>query len=515
MNRSENAISPFRLVQDTARRQWLKGLAFFIGTLTLVTAAAVFWGNTYRSDARIFVRLGRESVSMDPTVSTSGAITVNETREVEINSVLEILQSRDLAERVVDKLGEEAILTGRPPDENSVKKQRSAFSELMAKLRVLKDGRAVSIKERAITSLLRGLKVWSPKKTTVIGIEYSSESPEVAQMVVTEVIDAFKSEHARVNRTEGSYEFLREQAELLEKKLLESQNAMRDAKNKTGLVSIEGHKQLLQDELSLLETQLINANSDLSGSRARLLSLERASTVLPERQETEGVIVADDATSRMREALYEVQLRERELATKYNEGHPTLKRAQEQSRQAQEIYDAQSREREQTTTGMNPARQQIELAVLTERANFESLQAKCDSLNEQRKAATLRMQALNTDEVQLAELQRKVEHAESNFRNYAERMEIARLDQQLENERISNVNTIQPASFIEKPASPNRLLLLSLGVVFATCGSIGVMMLAEFSSPRVKAEQEYPEVFLPRSPLSPASSWHEESALHS
>lgn len=271
----------------------------------------------------------------------------------------------------------------------------------------------------------------------------------------------------------------------------------------------------MHDELALLETQFINANSELSGSRARLLSLEKATVLLPERQETDGVVVANDATNRMRDALYEVQLRERELATKYKEEHPMLKRAQEQSRQAQEIYDAQAMEREQTTTGMNPARQQLEVVVLTERANFESLQARCKSLNEQREAAVLRMQALNNDEVQLTELQRNVEHAESNFRNYSERVEIARLDQQLENERISNVNIIQPASFIEKPASPNRLLLLVLGLVFASCGSIGVMMLAEFAAPMVKSDQEYPEVFLPRSSLSTASSWFKESALHS
>jgi len=480
-------------------------LAFFIGSLSLVFVAAAFWGNTYRSDAKIFVRLGRESVSMDPTVSTSGGITVNETREVEINSVLEILKSRDVAERVVNKLGEDTILSGQLPVTNSVKKEPSVISQVTSQLRILKDGREVSSKERAITGLLRGLKVWSPKKTTVIGIEYGSESPQVAQMVVIEVIDAFKSEHGRVNRTAGSYEFLAEQVLLLETKLLEAQNAMRDAKNKTGLVSVDGHRKLLQDEFAFLENQLISANSDLSGSQARLVSLEKATASLPERQETEGVTVANDATSRMREALYGVQLQELDLITKYQAAHPTVKKAKEQSRQAQEIYDAQAGEREQTTTGMNPARQQLEVAILTERANCESLKAKCESLDEKHEAAALRMQALNTEEVQLAELQRKVEHAESNFRNYSERMEIARLDQQLENERISNVNIIQPASFIEKPASPNRLLLLGLGLLFASCGSIGVMMLSEFAAPKVEDRQDYTEVFSPRSPLSTAS----------
>ena len=491
MNRFGNDLFGFQTLLCAIRRQWGKGTLFLVGSLSLVSMAVVFWGNTYRSEARIFVRLGRESISLDPTVSMNGTITVNETREVEINSILEVLQSRDLAAVVVDKLGEETVLSGLPSDQVAEKSGPSILSELLSRIRVLKDGRAITRKERVITSLLRNLNVSSPKKSTVISIQYESDSPEIAQMVVDQVIDGFKTEHVRINRTSGSYEFLREQSQLFKDKLVTAQNSMRDSKNEMGLISIEGHRQTLQDELALLETQRINTKSELAASEAKLVSLQRAIGGLPERQQTEGVMVADDATSGMRDTLYQLQVRERELASKFKEGHPSLKMIQEQTRQAQDIYNSQASEREQTTTGIHPARQMLELTLLTETANFDSLKARFASLEEQYNTTTSRMQKLNADEVLLAELQRTVEHANSSFITYTEKLEQARLDQQLESQRISNVNIIQPASFIEKPAGPNRLLILALGIMFASCGSLGVMMFMDWAARPVFNGKDY------------------------
>jgi polysaccharide biosynthesis protein PslE len=499
MKRSENSDLPHNAVRIVIRRQRLKGFVSFLLLFTPILAAAVFLDNSFRSDARIFVRLGRESVAMDPTVSASRTISVNDTREVEINSVLEIFQSRVLAERVVEKIGVETILSGELPG-SSPETKPSAISKLISLIRVYKDGREVSLKERATTALLRELKTWTPKKSTVIGIEYSCESPEVAQMVVNEVIDVFKSEHARIHQTQGSFEFLNEQSELLRERLREAQSAIRDAKNEIGLVSVEGQKQLLQDELSVLETALINANAELKGSRARLKSLEQSVQELPERQVTQGVVVANDATSRMREVLYEVELIEREIATKYTEKHPDFRKAQEKLREAQDIYNSEADEREDMTTGINPARQQLEVSLLAETANYESLLGRCASLTEQHEYVSERLKKHNTDEVTLTELQRTVDQAEANFKNYSERGEQARLDQQLENQRISNVNIIQPASFVEKPASPNRVLLLAFGLMFAFCGGIGVMLYSEYSgnTPGIQSASTETSIALPQ-----------------
>ena len=87
-----------------------KVIWFFIAVMTIVALVTIFMPRTYTSEAKLLVRLGRESASMDPTATASGQIVqVTQRRESEIKSELEILKSRDLAEKVVDKIGPEVI----------------------------------------------------------------------------------------------------------------------------------------------------------------------------------------------------------------------------------------------------------------------------------------------------------------------------------------------------------------------------------------------------------------------
>ena len=59
------------------------------------------------------VRLGRESVSLDPTAFTGQTVQVGMQRENEIKTELDILRSRSLAERVVESVGSETILASQ------------------------------------------------------------------------------------------------------------------------------------------------------------------------------------------------------------------------------------------------------------------------------------------------------------------------------------------------------------------------------------------------------------------
>ena len=90
----------------------------FLLTIALTVLAIFFLPREYSSEAAIFVKLGRESVSLDPTATTGSRISVLESRENEVNSVRDMLHSRILLETVVDKLGPKVILgDAELPDE--------------------------------------------------------------------------------------------------------------------------------------------------------------------------------------------------------------------------------------------------------------------------------------------------------------------------------------------------------------------------------------------------------------
>src|SRR5437899_10683207 len=90
---------------------------FFLAVMAAVTAYVLLCPRVYRSQAKLFVRLGRENATLDPTATVGQApvVAVPQSRENELNTVVEILNSRVLLEKVVDSIGPQAILYGGEP----------------------------------------------------------------------------------------------------------------------------------------------------------------------------------------------------------------------------------------------------------------------------------------------------------------------------------------------------------------------------------------------------------------
>src|SRR5437773_2150058 len=99
-------------VLDVLRRHARRGVCVFGGVLGLVVLGLVVSPRAYQSEARLYVRVGRESIGLDPTATTGQTISLSDSREFEMNSVMDVIDSRAVLERVVDTLGAEAVLSG-------------------------------------------------------------------------------------------------------------------------------------------------------------------------------------------------------------------------------------------------------------------------------------------------------------------------------------------------------------------------------------------------------------------
>ena len=82
-----------------------KAILFFLAAVVSVTVVTLLSPKIYRSEAKLLVRLGSESVTQDPTATTGQTVNVSQARASEIKSELAILQSQDLAEKLVDSIG--------------------------------------------------------------------------------------------------------------------------------------------------------------------------------------------------------------------------------------------------------------------------------------------------------------------------------------------------------------------------------------------------------------------------
>ncbi|HEX5447101.1 MAG TPA: GumC family protein [Pirellulales bacterium] len=462
-------------------------LLFFLAAMGASAGIIVFAPRSYRSEGRLFVRLGRENVAIDPTATLGqpAAVAIPINRESELNSVVALLKSRMLAEKVVDELGPQTILhpklSGLFASSSGVSQKElpaaKAGLALWGDLRLLD---SLPDREKAVLALLKSLRIETIKKSDVVQISCESPTPELSQQVVETLIERYLDEHIEANRTPGSRQFFAQQTERLRNELSAKEAELLALKNETGLAAPEEQRKLMVVQIARLEDELLTAEAAAEAARAEVRSVTDKLTAFPETKVTAHTTgYANMASDTMRAKLYELEMKEQELQAKYTDAHPELRRLREQLSQSRAILQREDRSRTQVTTGPSRTNEQAQLALLEREPAMAALAAKAETLRRQLAEARERMAVLNGNDLRVARLSREVALEEANYRKYSETLEQAKIDEALQLERISNIRVVQPASYEMKPVRPRRLLTLALGGVIGLCGAVGLALMAE------------------------------------
>jgi len=109
----QRQITPREVARVLFRHRRRMALVFCgVTALTLLTIAV--YPRSYTSESKLFLRVGRESVALDPTATTGQTIMLQKTQVDEVNSALQVLVSRDVYQRAVERVGAERILQDSP-----------------------------------------------------------------------------------------------------------------------------------------------------------------------------------------------------------------------------------------------------------------------------------------------------------------------------------------------------------------------------------------------------------------
>lgn len=447
-----------------------KVIWFFLSVVLIVGLITIFMPRTYTSEAKLLVRLGRESASLDPTVSASGQVVqVQQRRENIIKSELEILKSQDLAEKVVDKLGPKVI---SPP---------SIFSFLWK-------SDPVAERDAAVRKVMKEWDIRADRDSNIINISYQANSPKLAHDVVATLISAYLEKHLAVNRTPGSYVFFKQQTDKTASKLANVEARLAALKNSTGIASVDEQRKLILDREANLSRDLEQTKADHQVSLAKIAAMKELLARLPKTlvlSKTSGI-----GADYMRADLYKLQLKEQDLLSRYTEKNFLVKQVRREIRNAQALLTKEGPATKQVTKGLNTTYAQTNLALVSEEANSAALQKKTQALGLALADVQHNLQAFNKNEVQVAQVQRQKEILEASYRDYAQKMEQARIDDALETEKISNISVAQAATFPVKPSSPRPGIDLALGVILATCGAAGLAFMAEGLDHSLKRPEE-------------------------
>jgi polysaccharide biosynthesis protein PslE len=459
------------------RKYWIASFLTFVAIMAIAVMAILYGPRLYRSEAKLMLRIGRESLSIDPTAGNSTR-SVHQTRGDEIQSSLGVMKSREILEKVIDEIGVGVILDGVLSDGGQPRRDdEGILSTLKGKLGSIDP---VSSREMATQHLASAISVYAPTDSSVVSISYRTKSPEVAQSVVQCWINSYIAEHARVSRTQGTYDFFRKQGEELEKLLNDARLELQNTKSKYELVTVPGAQLMLEGQMTSVRQGLLEVETEIAASESRIkafadiLANSIDSTIT---EETSGK--ANEARDQMRSQLFALEVLEKDLRSKLTGDHPKLLAIQRQVEASRKILNEQEGDRKEVTRSVNPAYQQLSEYQLVDLANREGLDDKRQTLVAKKQELLAEMTALNEHERSIAALTKNMQILEDRYTSHAEKLEQARMDQVLEDAKITSVSVVQRASLEERPVTPNKPMCAVVGFLAACAASFSLPILLE------------------------------------
>ena len=491
---------PLRNLFQVLFRHKGKGAAVFAAVFLGVSVLGLMAPASYRSQAKLLIKIGRESVTLDPTVTTGPTVDVRQSRVQELNSELAILKSEDVVRAAVRATGALRILEGTDPampGDGGGPSSSTPGTWLQAGGRWAKD--AVSSTKDVVKGLLglaaddellpedqavlvveEGLDIKLVPDSNVISVSYDAPAPGLAHDVVESVVATFLDRHLEVHETPGSYRFFQTQAEAVASDLARTESSLRDLKNRLGISNVASARQSLLDRLARVEMDLSTARTAESSTRARRDELERILSTLDETVLVEeSSALSNPFKDALQSRLSELRIEEKALQQTFRPDSRRMKALRDQIAIAEELLAQENPESTTVTRGANPTRQAIEVALLREAADLASHAGELDLLLEEKSNLEGELRDLISNELEITRLERQIQTHESNFLRYSENLERARIDQALQAEKFSNVSILQPARMPLESDGPRRSILLLGALVLGLIGGISTAFTAD------------------------------------
>ncbi len=445
-----------------------KSLAFFVTVVGLVTFVTLMTPKVYRSQGKLLVRLGRENVGIDPTVTLGQSSTVSPplSREDEMNSLVQILQSRAVIDGVVQALTPETIL-----EFSSQSSSRTPH-------------------ERAVLLLQKDLAIGTAAKSNVLDVTFDHENKALSRQIVNTVMDVFIREHVRLNRTQQSHAFLDEQMKSTRDKLHKAEDKLRNLENQSGLISPETQERLLVEQIAKLKSDLKDVETQQVAVQAELDQLHAQFEDGPDRAlsaASQGV--ANNALDDSRKQLYTLQVREKQLLTIYDADYLLVRQVREQIKQTKDLLERET-ELQRTTLWPQRTYEEAQIVLTTKQPLLASLKVQSREMKSRLAQLQAEQKRIHDQAAEIRRQSRQVAILEQSFRKFTEGLEQARVDQALQDEQISNLSIVQPALTQIKHVKPLTAVNLLLGLVLGTIGGIALAVAAEYLDHSIKTNED-------------------------
>jgi uncharacterized protein involved in exopolysaccharide biosynthesis len=414
----------------------------FVATVVVFFGGSYLMTSKYKAEARVLVQSGREfEVSTEKGDNAPAGVPYITKQEI-INSEVEILSSRDLAESVIRAVGLKRIYPKIADDGDPASEQMND----------------------AVKKFSKNLKAEPVTMSNIITLQYWNPDRDVAIESLQKLADIYAQRHAEIfgNKRSG---FLGQQTNDYEKRLVDVTQKITDLKNSQHLSDIVYEReQLIQDrsdveaKLRDLKTQSIEAHRTLAYYQQRLRSMPEL--VLTNENSADAI---ETAKSRMLDLSTQLLLMKERYTDNNADAAAQMKDLESQIAEIKAFIDDPT-VNQQKALGRNITFDDGRLKLQNAEATVPSVDQKIEFETAEDNKILARLQALDDGEASLEVLNREQATLRELVHDYRDRYEEARVGNDLDKQAMVSVSVIHAPEADEDPDKPKHWLFGLVGI---------------------------------------------------
>jgi len=360
-----------------------------------------------------------------------------------VNSEIQIMTSRDLVEAVVDKVGGDKLYPGSGGGDAAIRKFQSDF------------------------------KVVPVEQADVIDASYRNDNHDVAVEALNAIVALYQQKHAEMF-ADPRYKFLEQQTKQYQEQLDTLVKKEADIRNEKSLFDVDAQRAKLLDDraatssiIDQLKSQSIDAHQRIDFLTNRL---KTTPALIPAGEAQADVV--EQAKAR----LLDLQVKQQQLRERYVGDVKPLQDADAEIAKLRDFVSRPDPMNRKEWSQRNTAYDDMVVALNRALADAAPLDQQIALRQKEAETIDARLRELEEGATAIGDLERERRVLEELVHTYRTRYEEARMNEDLDRERIVSVSIVQRPDAPEKPVGPRHLPFALAGILIGIVGASGVLL---------------------------------------
>ncbi|ODJ93038.1 lipopolysaccharide biosynthesis protein [Pseudomonas viridiflava] len=440
-----------------------------VATFVVVLLGALLLPNRYESTALLLVKPGRDSSTVPIELSNRQAIVVPSALRDPLLDEERMLTGRPIMRKVSEKYLAE--LSRAEPETGVLASIKNGLKSVVGA--VVGAGRSVlqfiglvekrTQAERMAEDLEKNFKVRHEPGSSVMELTFTWNDPTTAQTVLKTWIEEYQLQRTKTLGRVSLYTFYESEVKNTGDNIISYKRQIQNYLNQLSAVSISQRLADTSQGLNDLRTERNNTTRAIASTKAGLDLLKKQLAAQPKTVSAGRELTLNPNRQDLQNRINGKEVERQELLRSFKEQAPPIRAVNEEINNLKKLLNEQDAtvQRSESITP-NPIYNRMQNVYADQQTSFARLQTQLAQQNTQiAQLEADRQQALNL-EPELSRLQNELDAAEKSYALYTDSLEKARIDRELDNSQISNIATIEEATYNPSRVFPKSLLMVLL-----------------------------------------------------